>query len=731
MKKLLALLLAAVLVVGSLTGCNKSNTGDAGSDASGDVEQAKAYLMSMYEKSPEVTASDYDVVSIVMVDGVKYNVTWTADAADVKIVPGDKMTKIDVNEESANDVSYVLTATIADPDGKTATATFNHKVPAYKVTSWTEYAAAAAGDNLVCKGIVTGIMSKKNGNSSNCLYFQDEVGGYYAYNLGTDPLEQGIKVGMTVQVTGTKDIYSGTHEIANGVAVILDEGTSVPAPVDYTDAYINAADLKDASITEKQALLVTLKNVEITGQDVAGGYFKFKLGDKESYIRISSSVCPIVTEKDAFIAGHTEHTGWLADATGVICVYDGAFYLTPVTVDGFVYNNLPQKSDKEKVEFEAANVSIPGRFTEAGEAELPAKGTTFDDVAIAWATDNEAVAAVADGKLAITLPNADTTVTVTGTFTCGSETFEQAYEIKVEAPADDLSVAETLAKAFALGEGEAMTGVQVLRGEIVEIPTAYNPEYGNVTVNIQVGEQIIQCFRLIGGEELVVGDVITVTGNLKNYKGTVEFDAKCTYSKDLSIEEAKQEVVLAKAFELGEGEAMTGTQILRGEIVEIPTAYNPEYGNVTVNIKVGEQIVQCFRLIGGEELVVGDVITVTGNIKNYKGTVEFDAKCTYVKDQSLEDAKAALVLKKAFELAEGEAMNGLQTVTGTITEIPTAYNAEYGNVTVNIQVGEYVVQCFRLIGGEELVVGDVITVTGYLKNYKGTVEFDAKCTYEK
>ena len=631
MKKLLALLLAVVLVVAGLTGCNKSNTGDAGSDASGDVEQAKAYLMSMYEKSPEVTASDYDVVSIVMVDGVKYNVTWTADAADVKIVPGDKMTKIDVNEESANDVSYVLTATIADPDGKTATATFNHKVPAYKVTSWTEYAAAAAGDNLVCKGIVTGIMSKKNGNSSNCLYFQDEVGGYYAYNLGTDPLEQGIKAGMTVQVTGTKDIYSGTHEIANGVAVILDEGTSVPAPVDYTDAYINAADLKDASITEKQALLVTLKNVEITGQDVAGGYFKFKLGDKESYIRISSSVCPIVTEKDAFIAGHTEHTGWLADATGVICVYDGAFYLTPVTVDGFVYNNLPQKSDKEKVEFEAANVSIPGRFTEAGEAELPAKGTTFDDVAIAWATDNEAVAAVADGKLAITLPNADTTVTVTGTFTCGSETFEQAYEIKVEAPADDLSVAETLAKAFALCEGEAMTGVQVLRGEIVEIPTAYNPEYGNVTVNIQVGEQIIQCFRLTGGEELVVGDVITVTGNIKNYKGTVEFDAKCTYVKDQSLEDAKAALVLKKAFELAEGEAMNGLQTVTGTITEIPTAYNAEYGNVTVNIQVGEYVVQCFRLIGGEELVVGDVITVTGYLKNYKGTVEFDAKCTYVK----------------------------------------------------------------------------------------------------
>ena len=280
MKKLIALLLAAVLCVASLTACGKKdNTGDNGA-ASGDIESAKAYLISMYEKSAEVTASDYEVVSLVMVDGVKYNVTWTTDAADVKVVAGEKMTKIDVDEESANDVAYVLTATLADPSGTTATATFNHKVPAYKLTSWTEYAAAAAGDSLVVKGIVTGIMSKKNGNSSNCLYFQDEVGGYYAYNLGTDPLEQGIKVGMTVKVTGTKDIYSGTHEIKDGVVAIVDESTTVPAPVDYTDAFTNAADLKDASITEKQALLVTLKNVEISGQDVAGGYFKFKLGGK-------------------------------------------------------------------------------------------------------------------------------------------------------------------------------------------------------------------------------------------------------------------------------------------------------------------------------------------------------------------------------------------------------------------------------------------------------------------
>ena len=184
---------------------------------------------------------------------------------------------------------------------------------------------------------------------------------------------------------------------------------------------------------------------------------------------------------------------------------------------------------------------------------------------------------------------------------------------------------------MALEEGAAMSGKQVLAGEIVEIPTEYSADYDNVTVNIKVGEQIIQCFRLVGGADLKVGDVITVTGTLKDYKGTKEFDSKCTYIMGEDYATAKQAVVVEKAFALEEGAAMPGIQVLTGEIVEIPTAYSADYDNVTVNIKVGEQVIQCFRLVGGSELAVGDVITVTGYLKNYKGTVEFDSKCTYVK----------------------------------------------------------------------------------------------------
>ncbi|MBO7335412.1 MAG: hypothetical protein J6U42_00575, partial [Lachnospiraceae bacterium] len=87
--------------------------------------------------------------------------------------------------------------------------------------------------------------------------------------------------------------------------------------------------------------------------------------------------------------------------------------------------------------------------------------------------------------------------------------------------------------------------------------------------------------------------------------------------------------------------------------------------------------------------------------------------------------------EKAYALAEGEAMSYKEEVTGEITEIVTEYSEQYGNITVNIKVGEYIIQCFHLIGGQDLKVGDIITVTGLLKNYKGTVEFDSKCTYVK
>ena len=297
----------------------------------------------------------------------------------------------------------------------------------------------------------------------------------------------------------------------------------------------------------------------------------------------------------------------------------------------------------------------------------------------------------------------------------------------------DPSLEEIVLAAYQLADGEYLPKAVRLAGFIVDIPTAYSEQYGNITVNIKVmalAENIIQCYRLSGDgcADLKVGDLITVEGKIKNYKGTIEFD-KPTLVGMGDIPD--QSATLDPAFLLADGEAMKGTQVLVGTVESIPTAYSEQYGNITVNLAIGDKIVQAYRLTGGADIVVGDVITVIGNIKNYKGTIEFDKGCRYVTGELYRSVKTLL---KAYELEDGKALEGTRMVKGTIVEIPSVYSPDYGNITVNIQTGgldDMKIQCYRLQGGEDLAIGDTITVKGIIKNYKGTIEFDKNCTYTK
>ena len=151
--------------------------------------------------------------------------------------------------------------------------------------------------------------------------------------------------------------------------------------------------------------------------------------------------------------------------------------------------------------------------------------------------------------------------------------------------------------------------------------------------------------------------------------------------------------------------------------------------------------IQCYRLKGegADALKVGDTITATGKLKNYKGTYEFDAGCVLVATAASEapapvapeDPQA--IVADAYALEDGAALPYTATLTGVITTIDTEWSEQYGNITVTIQVGdnaEQLIQCFRLKGdgAADLKVGDTITVTGMIKNYQGKIQFNAGCT---
>ncbi|MBQ3000614.1 MAG: hypothetical protein IJD63_02575 [Oscillospiraceae bacterium] len=91
------------------------------------------------------------------------------------------------------------------------------------------------------------------------------------------------------------------------------------------------------------------------------------------------------------------------------------------------------------------------------------------------------------------------------------------------------------------------------------------------------------------------------------------------------------------------------------------------------------------------------------------------------------------IVEAAYAL-EKDATLGEYTLTGTITKIEDSYSTQYQNISVDIVIEgceDKPILCFRMTGdgAASLKVGDVITVTGTIKNYKGTVEFDAACTF--
>ncbi|MCR5457425.1 MAG: hypothetical protein K6F14_05065 [Clostridiales bacterium] len=746
MKKLLALVISIILVVSLLSSCTITTPDDKG------LDQAYEYVLTMYKDKPVVTPSDYDVIAVVTIDGEAFQVKWevnvTKGSADsVKVVPNEngKTAKIDVNEKTTTEIEYELKFTV-EKNGNSASAGFNHTVPEYKVYSWQQYVDAKEDETLTVRGIVTGIIAKSLGDSYNCLYFEDNDGGYYAYGMTDDPVEGGVKIGDEVYVTGKRTTYSGTWEIKEATFEIVSSGNTV-TPRDLTEVYANASSLKDEALASLQSSLVTVKGVEITGQDTGSGYYKFKLGKLESYVRISSSVCPLnADETSAFIEGHTTHFGYIADVTGVVCVYDGAFYITPVDVAAIQYKELPEKSDAEKVALEVDQIKFPNSVSEETTFTLNPTGSTYTDVVIEWSVEGEC-AKIENGVLTISIPDNDAVVTVKAVVKAG-ETAE-VLEFTINVVATELSYKQIVELAYALGTNEKLDGTYRLFGEVISIDTAYSEQYGNITVTIVVDgmtEKPIQCYRLKGegAEDIKVGDQITVEGTLKNYTKnenvTIEFDAGC---KLLGFEEIPdQSKTLTAAYGLATGEKMTSPSILTGVIKSIDTAYSEQYENITVTIVCpgyDEYPIMCYRLKGegASLLAVGDKITVFGFIKNYTKndvvTIEFDAGCVLVPNSKYNQVKTVMA---AYKLAGGKSLAEESALEGVIVSIDTEYSTQYENITVTIVVAgltDYPIQCFRLKGegAADLKVGDEIYVKGTLKNYVknevSTIEFDAGC----
>ena len=338
------------------------------------------------------------------------------------------------------------------------------------------------------------------------------------------------------------------------------------------------------------------------------------------------------------------------------------------------------------------------------------------------------------------------TATITGT---DGKTATMSWTHVVPA---SMSSDEIVDAAYALEDGEALGYEATLTGEIISVDTPYSADYKNITVSIKVTgreDKPIMCYRLKGegADALGVGDIITVTGILMNYKGTIEFDAGCVLEKvekgsnSVEVPTDPQEILEA-AFSLPHGQYLPYPATLTGKIVGIRYAYSEQYGNVSVVIKTGQPwyLLTCFRMKGEgvDKIWLDDVITVTGNITNYNGTIEFDAGCQLVSWTDNPDPVApsdpAEILKAAYTTLGHR--DTLPYPCGLTGKVDSKWNDKNDSVTVNMTVPgceDMPVQCFRMKGDEakNIEAGDTITVYGWLMNYNGTIEFMQGCSLVK
>ena len=84
------------------------------------------------------------------------------------------------------------------------------------------------------------------------------------------------------------------------------------------------------------------------------------------------------------------------------------------------------------------------------------------------------------------------------------------------------------------------------------------------------------------------------------------------------------------------------------------------------------------------------------------------------------------ILKAAYALETGATMDGMHTLVGKVTNVAQTGEDEACLTIVVTGYDDYPIYCYWLKGTDAhtLNVNDVITVTGTIKNYKGTVELD-------
>ena len=564
-------------------------------------------------------------------------------------VPANKVVKsVSVNGAEDTSVAYKTTFTVTVNAATTVVVNYND-VTTVTVAQFLEKSVDA--NTLYA---ITGYIGAYGGtaDAEGSFVLIDETGAAFSYNKIT-----GYAVGDYVTVYGTRADNYNFPQLGTKHVVKLEGGTYV----EPATTQINASEVKTDGSD-----FYTGKLYEIVGGKLAidGTYYNVNNADGTRVISIYFSddmkdAVLALDGKDVIIKGYsrgvnTRNAYWQVQVLSIV-----------------------ELSDDVKVEQAKEALALENTTLGTGTLTLPATG--INGTTIAWASDNAAIAIAEDGVTAtIVAGESDILVNLTAIITLGEASVTKVIPVTVTAKTPEYTVTFVEEADNGTMIEVAVDGTPIATGAKVE-------QGKNLTITVVIDDANYALVAVKANSTALV----EVEEGVYTYQVAGDVEITVEVKESLNTPEK----IVNAAYALAKDTSLEGTYTLTGKIISVDTAYSTQFKNVTVTIVVGDMTdkpVQCFRMKGtdAEKLAVNDTITVTGTLKNYGGTIEFDANCSL---------DARVVGTSTISVSEESSANATVTITDGLTsgENGTAFTftvaVASGHELVSVKVNNNVV----------------------------------------
>ena len=674
MKKLLALLLVVVMCLGMLASCSFFG-GDETPDGNGDVtdgttpdegnkpdeekpednnkpagptvDAAASFLYDIYKtENGKKVKADFDIVKQVMIEGVLFPVAWTVDTDLISFK--DSATAgyltVDVPDENATEITFTLTATVADANGNTAVKTFNRILDSYYYVPegpekpdmvsepqvGVEYKLYIYQNFLKKHLFATSaietqynqyLISTEDYNEAMSVYVEVVDGGYNFYTM-LDGAKKYINVAD--KQSGTNN--DGSPKYYAGV-VYGDEATSVWTYV----ADINAWSVKYET---REYVIGTY-----------GNYNDYRFSAISYYYGTQASTQCAAGLLTVEMAENLPEWPTVEIPETPAPEVNKGYNIVGVNKDGDLYFDGGISSGRFSGSSDASKAIVV--FVKAGandgeyllcfyDADNRANYLVINDsstgAALTFYVD-EASVFEWNGTLATFVVADDSNNRAFGTSETSTYTTFSCYDVSniyawgeyklVEGATEPESITPppekepevgpatmTLTEALAAADGTKI----VVSGKVVAINQAWSEQYGNISVTIEDADGVqLYVYRM--KTNVAEGDIITVTGEMTTYSNARQVAAGATAVITGHEDVADYaEYTIPEILQLPDNTKI----IVKGTVSEIVGAWDSSFGNMNVNIVDADgNVLYVYRL--STQVALGDIVTITGLVGSYNG----------------------------------------------------------------------------------------------------------------